>query len=231
MKEKRSLVSIIVRTKDRPKLLKRALQSIASQTYRPIEVVLVNDGGCAHDAEDLKLLLGDISLNYVHLEKNMGRANAGNAGIGNAKGKFIGFLDDDDEFYPDHVETLVTFLEQSDLKIAYTDSLMAYEVYDPDTKEIKKVKKELVYSQDFDYDILIFENYIPFMCLLFDREVLAASGGLDTKFELYEDYDLLIRLGEKYPFHHLKKTTADYNQWSSASQISQRNNDVSYQRD
>ena len=46
MEEKTPLVSIIVRTKDRPKLLKRALQSIFAQTYRPIEVVLVNDGGC-----------------------------------------------------------------------------------------------------------------------------------------------------------------------------------------
>ena len=48
------LVSIIVRTKDRPRLLRRALQSIAAQTYRPIEVVLVNDGGC--DLEIKRLL-------------------------------------------------------------------------------------------------------------------------------------------------------------------------------
>jgi glycosyltransferase involved in cell wall biosynthesis len=45
-------VSIIVRTKDRPKLLKRALQSIAAQIYRPIEVVLVNDGGCDFEVKE-----------------------------------------------------------------------------------------------------------------------------------------------------------------------------------
>ncbi len=75
------LVSIIVRTKDRPKLLKRALQSIAAQTYRPIEVVLVNDGGCDLDVEELRTILGDVSLSYRRLEKNMGRAHAGNVGI------------------------------------------------------------------------------------------------------------------------------------------------------
>jgi glycosyltransferase involved in cell wall biosynthesis len=58
------LVSIIIRTKDRPKLFKRALQSIAEQTCRPIEVVLVNDGGCDLDIEELKTILGDVSLNY-----------------------------------------------------------------------------------------------------------------------------------------------------------------------
>ena len=79
------LVSIIVRTKDRPKLLKRAIQSIASQTYKPVEVVLVNDGGCDLAIEELKTVLGDISLNYIQLEKNTGRAHAGNLGIENAK--------------------------------------------------------------------------------------------------------------------------------------------------
>ena len=147
----RPLVSIIVRTKDRPKLLKRALQSIADQTYRPIEVVLVNDGGCDLDIEELRVILGDVSLNYVRLEKNTGRAHAGNVGIENVKGKYVGFLDDDDEFYPEHVAVLVAYLEQSDLKVAYTDSLMVYKEYDPQTREISVEKKELVYSQDFDY--------------------------------------------------------------------------------
>ncbi|TFG36490.1 MAG: glycosyltransferase family 2 protein, partial [Nitrospirales bacterium] len=104
------LVSIIVRTKDRPKLLKRAIQSIASQTYKPVEVVLVNDGGCDLAIEELKTVLGDISLNYIQLEKNTGRAHAGNLGIENAKGKFISFLDDDDEFYSEHISTLISFL-------------------------------------------------------------------------------------------------------------------------
>src|SRR4030066_2407420 len=114
MKKKKALVSLIVRTKDRPKLLKSALQSIADQTYRPTEVVLVNDGGCDLDIEELKGILGDISLNYIRLEKNTGRAHAGNVGIENAGGEYIGFLDDDDEFYPEHVETLITFLKRSD---------------------------------------------------------------------------------------------------------------------
>ena len=71
------LVSIIVRTKDRPKLLNRALQSISAQTYRPLEVVVVNDGGCDLDVEELKDILRDISLNYMRLEKNTGRSHAG----------------------------------------------------------------------------------------------------------------------------------------------------------
>jgi glycosyltransferase involved in cell wall biosynthesis len=225
------LVSIIIRTKDRPKLLKRALQSIAEQTYRPIEVVLVNDGGCDLDIEELKTILGDVSLNYIRLEKNAGRAHAGNVGIENAKGNYIGFLDDDDEFYPKHVVTLVSFLEQSDYEVAYTDSLMVYKEYNPDTHELDDTaRREVIFSHDFNYDRLLFENYTPFMCLLFRRKPLVTSGGFDDRFDLYEDWDLLIRIGKEYPFYHIKQITANYNQWSADYQISQVDKDPDFLR-
>jgi len=120
LENSRPLVSIIVRTKDRPELLKRALQSIAAQTYKPIEVVLVNDGGCQLDVNELEGILKDITLNYIRLENGTGRARAGNVGIENAKGEFVGFLDDDDEYYSEHIETLALFPEQDDCQIAYS---------------------------------------------------------------------------------------------------------------
>jgi len=226
------LVSVIVRTKDRPKLLKRAIQSIASQTYRPVEVVLVNDGGCDLDIKNLEKTLGDISLNYIRLEKNMGRAHAGNLGMENAGGKYIGFLDDDDEFHADHLLTLVSFLEQSDYAVAYTDSLMIYKEYNPETNELNNdLKKEVVFSQDFNYDKLVFENYIPFMCLLFNKAPLVSSGGFAADCDLYEDWDLLIRIGKTHPFYHIRQVTADYNQWSVDFQISQLNRDPLFLRE
>jgi glycosyltransferase involved in cell wall biosynthesis len=104
------LVSIIVRTQDRPKLLIRSLQSIASQIYRPIEVILVNDGGCDLDINKLKTVLSDVTLNYIRLEQKTGRTHVAKVGIENAAGKYEGFLDDDDEFYPEHINILVDFL-------------------------------------------------------------------------------------------------------------------------
>src|SRR5208283_1888852 len=98
--------------------------------------------------------------------------------------------------------------------------------YDASLLTMTELSRELLFSRDFDYDFLLFENYIPLMCLLFEREVLAAFSGFDTRFELYEDWDLLMRTGEKFPFHHIKKTTADYIQWASDQQISQRNRNV-----
>lgn len=215
------LVSIIVRTKDRPVLLRRALQSIAAQTYRPVEVVLVNDGGCSLDVEELQSILGDVSLQYKMLEKNRGRPHAGNVGIESAQGKYLGLLDDDDEFYPDHLSTLVSFLEQNDYKVAYTDANIAYLKFDPETMQIISAEKKLFSSKDFSYNEFIIDNYIPVICLLFSKKVFRYVKGFDESFDIYEDWDLLIRMAEKYPFYHIKKTTAEYVQWSSNLQVAQ----------
>ncbi len=224
----KGLVSIIVRTKDRPLLLKRALTSIAAQTYRPIEVVLVNDGGCELDVKAIRSVLGGVSLKYVRLCDNTGRACAGNAGIEHAEGAYVGFLDDDDDLCPDHISTLTFFLRDTDYRIAYTDSIMVYKEYRPEASGFIEVKREAVFSSDFDYDRLLFENYIPFMCLLFERDALLVAGGFDPDLHLYEDWDLLLRIGERYPFHHIKKVTAHYNQWASDLQISQDNRDRNF---
>ena len=216
-----SLVSIIVRTKDRPKLLKNALRSIAAQTYRPIEVVLVNDGGCDLDIEEIKSILRDVSLNYIRLEKNTGRAHAGNVGIENTNGKYIGFLDDDDEYYPEHLAVFVSLLNQVDYKIVYADSEFKFIEFDFGTREISEIEKRTFSSKEFSYEELLFGNYIPLISILFSREVLVSVGSFDESFDLYEDWDLLIRCGHRYPFYHIKKITSKYVQWSKELQIAQ----------
>ncbi len=221
MLENNPLVSIIVRTKDRPKLLRKALQSIAGQTYRPIEVVLVNDGGRDLDAKELKGILGDVSLNYIRLEKNTGRAHAGNVGIEDAKGEYVGFLDDDDEFYPEHIETLAAFLTQSDYKVAYTDAEMVFRKYDVDIVEYTDEAEYVFSSRDFSFHELLLENYIPFINVLFHRDVFPCVGRLDEQLIAYEDWDFFIRCGSIHPFSHVDKVTAKYIQWSREQQIAQ----------
>jgi len=215
------LISIIVRTKDRPKFLKIALESIAAQTYRPIEVVLVNDGGCDLTIEGIKEILRDVSLTYIRFETNRGRAAAGNAGILNAQGAYIGFLDDDDEFIPDHLSTLVSFLTNGNYRVAYAESEFTIRVLDPGSGHAVIRDRKVFASYDFSYVDLLVGNYIPLISLLFSGEVLKNAGGFDESFELYEDWDLLLRIGNEYPFHHIKKVTTIYNQWNKRSQIAQ----------
>jgi glycosyltransferase involved in cell wall biosynthesis len=213
MKKENPMVSIIVRTKDRPVLLKRAIASIAEQTYRPIEVVLVNDGGSELNVKELKGILGDVSLNYIRLEENKGRAQAGNVGIDNAKGEYIGFLDDDDEFYPEHVETLMFFPERSDYKVAYSAVEMVEKTFSSDGLSFVINNKRL-FAKDFSYEDLLIWNYIPLISLLFVSDFL--KGLLfDESLELFEDWDLLIRAADRTGFYFINKVTSTYNQWGT----------------
>ena len=215
------LVSIIVRTKDRPKLLKKALQSIAAQTYKSIEVVLVNDGGCDHDVEELRSLLIDIPLNYIKLELNRGRAFAGNMGIKNASGEYICFLDDDDEYYPEHISTLVLAAAQNDHKIVYTDAMKVRREFNKATDQMEEHELGVFSSYDFSYFDLMTENYIPLSTILFTKRILLEFGCFDEGLELYEDWDLLLRITSKYPPSHIPNITVKYIFWDKMYQISQ----------
>ncbi|MFA6055766.1 MAG: glycosyltransferase [Thermodesulfovibrionales bacterium] len=215
------LISIIVRTKDRPILLKKALRSIAAQTYRPVETVIVNDGGRDLDIVEIQNILGDIDLRYIKLEKSTGRAHAGNTGIEHVQGEYAGFLDDDDLFYPDHLAILVNVLEQYDYQAAYADAQISYHDFDSEKTRIVEREKRIFTSKDFSYEELVIDNYIPLICLLFRKETLKMHKGFDENFEVYEDWDLLIRIAEKHPFYHVPRITAEYVQWSSSLQVAQ----------
>ncbi|MBW2708396.1 MAG: PIG-L family deacetylase [Deltaproteobacteria bacterium] len=202
------LVSIIVRTKDRPHLLVDAIRSIAKQTYANLEIVVVNDGG--RDVKDVvEALSGDIPTQYVPHEKCRGRASAANSGLKAVRGKYLNFLDDDDVFYPDHVERLVTHLEMTHEKVAYSNVLNVFFSGPPENPRNRE-KEERVFNFDFDPDRLLFENYIPIMSVLFSRDVLDRVNGFSDDLTLFEDWDFWIRASRYFSFQHLDRTTAEY---------------------
>ena len=131
------LVSIIVRTKDRPGLLVKALHSIRAQTYCNLEIVVVNDGGI--DVRDvIEKVVPDIPVTYISHETCKGRSEAANSGMEAAKGAYFNFLDDDHVLRPDHVETLVSHLIATGEKVAYGNTNHVYF-----TGSLKNLEEEL----------------------------------------------------------------------------------------
>jgi LmbE family N-acetylglucosaminyl deacetylase len=207
------LVSIIVRTKDRPHLLANAIASIIQQTYANLEIVVINDGG--QDVTDvLEAVSGDIPIRHVRHEKRRGRAAAANSGFKAARGKYFNFLDDDDVFYPDHVAHLVNHLEMTREKVAYSNVLNVFFKGPPETPG-NRWKEELVFNFDFDPDRLLFENYIPIMSVLFSGEVLEKVKAFSEDLTLFEDWDFWIRVSRHFPFQHLDQTAAEYRFYGS----------------
>ncbi len=206
-------MTVVVRTCNRPTLLSEALASLARQSWRRAEVVVVNDGGRAPE------LPGDfpLTLRVVDLPHNRGRSGAANAGIAAATGDMVCFLDDDDLADPEHLETLACASRAAGVEIPYVDAAVV--TYTLAADGWQELERRVPYSRDFDPDLLLLDNYIPFNTIAVPRRLLAEVGPLDEDLPFFEDWDLLIRLSRRVRFHHLPEVTCEYRHFSGGSQV------------
>lgn len=203
-----ALVSIIVRTCKRPEALRECLMSIRQQTYKNIEVVVIEDGKNTSE-KMIKKEFKDLNIVYEATGVNKGRSHAANLGMKKAKGTYFNFLDDDDLFMPDHIETLVKVLEKNKWEIAYDgafETLIDITNREPYTYELKA--KGLFDSREFDRKRLYKVNLFPIQTVMFRRELFEECGGIDENIDALEDWDFWVRLSLKHEFHQIKNTTS-----------------------
>ncbi|HVS02878.1 MAG TPA: PIG-L family deacetylase [Thermoanaerobaculia bacterium] len=206
-------ISVVVRTCDRPDLLAEALGSLAAGTHPPLEVVLVNDGGAAPEAPS-RLPFPVVRVDHP---QRLGRAAAANAGVAAASGDWVAFLDDDDLAYPEHLATLAGMVRGAGVRVAYTDAAVV--VYALGATGWEPVERRLPYSRDFDAELLLVDNYIPFNTLLIERSLLTEVGPFDPELPFFEDWDLLLRLAARVTFHHLPRVTCEYRHFRGGSHV------------
>ena len=145
------LVSIIVPTYKREFDLKKALESLALQSYTNIEIVLVDDNGNIEWNEKISYIVNefknnfpDINLNYIVNDPNQGSAKTRNIGIKAANGDYITFLDDDDVYLIDKVKKQIKFMLKGDYDYSITDLTL----YNENDKEIDKRVRSYIKSTD-----------------------------------------------------------------------------------
>ncbi len=201
------MVSVIVPTYNRPDTLKRTLESIAAQTYKRIEAIVVNDAG--EDVSGVIETFHDrLSIKYLVHDKNKGLAAVRNTAIKHASGQYIAYLDDDDIFHPHHIETAVKVLTTTSYKAVYTDAYRAYQTKEGDTYKV--IKKDIPYSIDYVKGIFYKTNITPVLCVVHDRTCFDEAGIFDETLTVLEDWDLWIRMAEKYDFYHIKEVTCEF---------------------
>ena len=207
------LVSIVVRTyPGRLPLLQEALLSLSLQTYRPLEVVVVEDGGDTARAWVETLRAGSgLDLVYYSAPKQ-GRSHTGNIGLALARGAYLGFLDDDDLFYADHVESLVHALQADTAH----DAVYAH-AFEIETEfaasgwvPYRERAPEARMREGFDRQALWVANHIPIQTVLFRRGLYERLGGFCERLDALEDWDLWQRYALEKGFGWVGKTTSIY---------------------
>ncbi len=200
------VVSVIIPTCNRPESLKVAIKSVLVQTFGDLELIVVNDCG-ENDLGALISGMNDNRIKYLAHETNRGPSAARNTGIKAARGKYIACLDDDDIYYPGHLQTLVDFLETSEYKIAYADTFRTLQVLE---KGACVTKRKDLFSFDYDPDRILIDNLMPPVCLLYEKSILEETGLFDESIRFGEDWDFCIRMSLKYPFGHVREVTSEY---------------------
>jgi glycosyltransferase involved in cell wall biosynthesis len=194
-------VSVIIRTKDRLAQLREALNSVVSQSFTDIEVVVVNDGGEGVEPVVSEFRDQPFPLQLLEYPVCKGRSAAANHGLEAARGDYLTFLDDDDLLLPDHLRTLVKALDENQtVGAVYAD----VEAVDSQGERLH------LYCEEFNEVVLLGASYLPIHSVMFRH--IYVDGGLrfNEDLEVYEDWDFWVRLAELTPFEHIPVLGAIY---------------------
>jgi hypothetical protein len=199
-------VSVILRTKDRPGQLAEALASLRAQTFGDFETILVNDGGPLPD-ELLQPAPGR-SLTVVVPPAPGGRTRALNAGLAAARGGWVAYLDDDDVYLPGHLAALES-ARAAGARAAHTSVRQVRQERD-ESGAFRDGETVATYDRPLDASRMLLKNDVPLLALGHERGLAADAGGFDPAFDLFEDWDFLIRLSRLAPVVHVPDETALY---------------------
>ena len=194
-------VSVVIPTYNRRSLVKEAIESVLKQTYSNFEVLVVDDGS-TDDTRPVVEQVQDSRVKYYY-KNNSGPAAARNLGLDKSKGRYISFLDSDDLWPPEYLETVIGQLDKNkDYGAAYTRVICVQQ--DGTRKEMsedKRYKSGWMAEAFFQTSPGLFPSAICFCKSVWDNIFWDEQliGG--------EDYDLFVRISVKTNFLFVPHTS------------------------
>ncbi len=195
MKTNDPIVSVVIPTYKRTvEYVSKAVESVLNQTYPNIEVVVIDDSTSAYEGrtntENYFKSLNAPNVVYLQNEKNLGGSLSRNRGIENAKGEYITFLDDDDEYKPEKVEKQLRFMQKKDYEMTFTD----LEIYTPDGKMVDY--REFRDVECFDNEYLLRYHLQRHLTgtptFMYKAEKLREIGGFDVV-KVGQEFHLMLK--------------------------------------
>ena len=204
-------VAIVIRTKDRPLLLERAIDDILAQTLSAWEAIIVNDGGDPVPIDSLvrsrdAALAGRLAV--IHLPWPAGMEAASNAGMGATATEFVVIHDDDDTWHPRFLEETVSWLGTHPDRpaVAVATTIVIEQIDDGVVREISREPITIPHDTLSLFD-LVLGNRIPPIGMVFRRAAAEASGGFDESLPVLGDWEFTLRIAAQAPIGYLAGTT------------------------
>ena len=199
------MVSAIITTHNRKELLKRAIESVLSQTYKDMECIVVDDASTDGTGELCKSY--PIQYIYIPKEKSKGGNYARNLGIKASSGIYCAFLDDDDYWLPEKIEKQVALIEEKQCELVYCGRII--EQVFTDSTLFKDCLPDPRWCGDMQKLIL------QFICcttstILVSRQALIDAFFFDESLKFWQEYELTIRLAQRQPFYFVNEALCVY---------------------
>jgi glycosyltransferase involved in cell wall biosynthesis len=205
----RRLVTAILPTYNRPNRLKRAIKSVVGQKYRPIELIVIDDASDSFYAQNIVSKLTDSSIctRIIRHEKNKGASAARNTGINQAKGKYVAFLDDDDEWLPEKTAKQIKDLESSKGSISYTW------VRRLDSNHNQRALYTPKNSGDITERLLKQNVTGTTSTVIAETDLCRSMGGFDESFPRWNDWDFSLRASQRTKFTLIQEPLVNQYTW------------------
>jgi glycosyltransferase involved in cell wall biosynthesis len=189
-------ISVVIPTYNRDRLVKRAIESVLNQTIKADQIIVVDDGSTDGTPEMCRRFSG--SIEYIH-QSNGGVSQARNHGIKLARYAWIAFLDSDDHWTPNHLESIKTAIKDTDGKARFyfTNALITGEARETTLwSQIGfKLDAPYLFVPDCTDWMLGCRQPASIQSSVFNAALLKASDGFDQRVEPREDAELFCRLG------------------------------------
>lgn len=198
------LISVVLTTFNRPKLLLDTLASIERQTYPNLEIIVVNDAG----TNVADVVARAPRARYLENARNLGPGGARNHGLREARGEFVMFFDDDDEMFPDHVATLAAAQARSGLDVAYGQMINCFAI--PAGPDRFVIDGLLAHYAVLDHAEIQWGGSLATTALLFRRSLAEQIGAVDESLGAAEDFEYWIRLAAGREWARCSEVTSMY---------------------
>lgn len=197
-------VSVIIPCYNHAHYLPYAVNSVLAQTFAGWEAIIVDDGS-TDDTRETAASFADPRVRYIYQE-NRGLAAARNAGIRASSGKYLAFLDADDEWEPAFIERCKGRLDQEDAPgFVHTRNYFI----DPQGARLPQIGGQALSGEPFRSRLLQGGFFPPHAAIL-RRHILAIVGDFDTALTSVEDWDLWLRISDRYPVEGIDEALARY---------------------
>lgn len=196
-------ISIIIPTHNRLHMLAELLESLASQTYRNFEVIIVND--CGQSVQPVTELFSELDVLVIDLPTNQKHVHARNEGVRHASGELILLCDDDDLLLPGHIERMVQELAGYDL--VYSD----VEIFDYRQEGLTRIpvsRRLFAYLHD-PAAMRKFSTFVP-SGILYRKSIHKTLGEFDPDVYHYWDWDFYLRAVQQFRVKRVPAATVLY---------------------